>query len=106
MTEEAYTSMIGDWIDLILTSVPNAVILVVPTFIDQCGSLEEIKQKCHHILAMVDKRCRKRQEIQIRYETRSKGSFDRPFKPKREDLPTLPASFLFKNSVEEETKVP
>ncbi|XP_066929100.1 malignant fibrous histiocytoma-amplified sequence 1 homolog [Clytia hemisphaerica] len=105
MTEEAYNTMIGEWIELILTSVPNAVILIVPTFIDQCGSLEEIKQKCQHILTLVDKRRRKRQEIRIRYETRSKGSFERAHKLKRDDIPTLPASFLFRNSVEEETKI-
>lgn len=102
-TDESYVCMIGDWIDLILASVPNAVIMVVPTFMDLCN-LKEIKTKCIHILKMLEKT--KSDIIESKQNEEStllskKGCT----KQSKMELPFLPTSFLLKDEDDEETKV-
>ena len=101
LTDEDYASMIGDWIDLILASVPNAVIMVVPTFMDQC-SPPEVKLKCDHILKMLEKTKNEIIESRQNQEPLSRKSCA---KQNKMELPFLPTSLLLKDTDDEETKV-
>lgn len=100
-TDESYNCRIGDWIDLILASVPNAVIMVVPTFMDLCNTME-IKTKCKHILKMLEETKSKIIESRRREDLSKKGCAKHETKM---ELPVLPTSFLIKDEDDEETKV-
>ena len=101
MTEISYDSLIQEWIELVLASAPNAVIMIIPTFMDQCFP-KEVKMKCYHILQMVERTridiTAKRQKKPLQYR---KGSI----RQNALDLPFLPTRFMLYDEESEEVKV-
>lgn len=69
-TDSGYEDQVGEWIDLVLARVPNAVILLVPTHIDLC-EFTEIKEKCDNIL---EKTTTRMEQIKKENEKDMRGS--------------------------------
>ena len=49
--DDTYGVLVGDWISLIISHIPGAIIMIVPTHQDVCHSLgENVQDKCRDIL--------------------------------------------------------
>lgn len=54
MSDYDYRVMVGDWINLVISHIPNAVIIIVPTHIDVCQDKgEDVDQKCEDVLKRI-----------------------------------------------------
>ena len=59
MTDYDYRIMIGDWISLIISHIPGALIMIVPTHLDLCED-KDVELKCKDILLKMREEERRR----------------------------------------------
>lgn len=64
MGEDYFQNKVGYWLSVIISRLPSAVIMIVPTHLDAFHDNEELmKEKCKHIIISAEKHANFRRDI-------------------------------------------